>query len=146
MNPYRFVSPRQSQPSNEDIAKAKTLTSINDILEASQSMGKFVFAPNEELTEKLRGCVAMEVTMETLPNGAPINRATLNTADGHSLPIRVYGTNNEAIPPRIYSADEVADLTFGFCTSDGQTITQTKARGGVVVNVPVIYVNLAVAE
>ena len=125
------------------IANAKTLTSINDILEASQSIGKYVFVKNDELTEKLSQCSAMEMTLEQLPNGTPINRASLSLADGHSLPIRVYGVNNEALPPKVFTADEVAEMSFGFCTSDGQTITQTKARNGVVVNVPVIYVNLA---
>lgn len=143
MNPYRFVSSRPSQPSSEEIAKAKRLTSISEILEASQSIGKYVFTANDELTERLSKCPAMEMSIETLPNGASINRATLNLGDGHTLPIRVYGTENEVLPPKVFTSDEIADLTFGFCTSDGEMISQKKARNGVVVDVPVIYVNLS---
>ena len=143
MNPYRFISTRPSQPSQEEIAKAKTLTSIDEILAASQSIGKYVFVKNDELTARLSQCTAMEMTIETLPNGASINRATLNLDGSHTLPIRIYGTENEVLPPKVFTADEVAELTFGFCTSDGQMITQKKARNGVVVDVPVIYANLA---
>lgn len=144
MNRYKFIVSKPAQVSDADIAKAKELTDINAILNASKCVGEYVFSADEKLTEIFSKANSLALTVETLPNGAEINRAVAILSDGSKYRLRVFGSK-ELQPAKNFTKEEIAKLKFGFCTSDGSKITENRlnSESGEVLRVPVIYVNIA---
>lgn len=144
MNRYKFIVSKPAQVSDADIAKAKELTDIDAILKASKTIGEYVFIADEKLTKIFAAANSVSLTVETLPNGNDINRATAILADGSKYRLRVYGSK-DLQPAKDFSKDEISKLKFGFCESDGAKVTENRlnAETGEIIRVPVIYVNIA---
>ena len=144
MNRYKFIVAKPTQPTEKEIASAKVLTNVAEILAASKSIGEYVFSEDAELCKVFRAANSVSLTVETLPNGNDINRAVAILANGAKYRLRVFGSK-ELQPAKDFSKDEIAKLSFGFCTSDGEKITENRLNPetGEIIRVPVIYVNIA---
>lgn len=144
MNRYKFIVSTPKQVTEKELATAKELTNVTEILAASKSIGEYVYSEDEELCKVFRNANSVSLTVETLPNGNDINRAIAILANGAKYRLRVFGTK-ELQPAKDFSKEEIAKLSYGFCTSDGARITESKLNPdtGEVVRVPVIYVKIA---
>lgn len=142
MNRYNFISVKNVTPTAKEIASAKKVENLADILKASRSIGEYTFIPDEELTKIFKKAKAAEITLETLPNGANVNRCKINV-DGSNYRLRVYG-EKEAIPAQKLTAAQIAKVVFGFCTSDGEKVSENRVDGstGEILSVPVMYANI----
>ena len=144
MNRYKFIVSKPANASAIEIANAKELTDVNAILSVAKCIGEYVFNKDEKLTEIFSKANSVALTIETLPNGAEINRAIAILSDGSKYRLRVYGSK-ELQPAKNFSKEEISQLRFGVCTSDGAKVTETRlnSESGEILRVPVIYVNLA---
>lgn len=144
MNRYKFIVSKPTTASDTELAKAKELTNITDILNASRCIGEYVFSVDEGLTGIFSKANSLALTVETLPNGNEINRAVAILSDGSKYRLRVYGSK-ELQPAKNFSKEEISQLKFGFCTSDGSKVTENRlnSESGEILRVPVIYVNIA---
>lgn len=144
MNRYKFIVSTPKQVTEKEIAGAKELTSVAEILAASKSIGEYVFSEDDELCKVFQSANSLALTVETLPNGNDINRAIAILANGAKYRLRVFGTK-ELQPAKDFAKDEIKNLKFGFCTSDGAHITENRLNPdtGEIVRVPVIYVKIA---
>lgn len=144
MNRYKFIVAKPTQPTEKELATAKELTNVSEILAASKSIGEYIFAEDVELCKAFQAANSVALTVETLPNGNDINRAVAILANGAKYRLRVFGSK-DLQPAKDFSKEEIKNLKFGFCTSDGSRITENRLNPetGEVVRVPVIYVNIA---
>lgn len=144
MNRYRFINQSSFQPSADAIKNAKAVTKIDEILALSKSVGEYEFTESKELTERFRKAISGSLTLEMLPNGNKVNRMKI-VADNGSYRLRVYGNGRgNEMPEREFTADELKALSFGFCKSDNELVTEKRTDSlGNVYEVPVMYVNLA---
>lgn len=144
MNRYKFIVAKPTQPTEKELAAAKELTKVAEILEASKSIGEYVYSEDAELCKVFRNANSVSLVVETLPNGNDINRAVAILANGAKYRLRVFGSK-VLQPAKDFSKEEIIKLSFGFCTSDGSRITENRLNPetGEIVRVPVIYVNIA---
>lgn len=144
MNRYKFIVSTPKQVTEKELATAKELTNVAEILAASKSIGEYVYSEDEELCKVFRNANSVSLVVETLPNGNDINRAIAILANGAKYRLRAFGSK-ELQPAKDFSKEEIAKLSYGFCTSDGARITESKLNPdtGEVVRVPVIYVKIA---
>ena len=144
MNRYKFIVAKPTQPTEKELAAAKELTKVAEILEASKTIGEYVFTEDAELCKVFRNANSVSLVVETLPNGNDINRAVAILANGAKYRLRVFGSK-VLQPAKDFSMEEIKTLKFGFCTSDGSRITENRLNPetGEIVRVPVIYVNIA---
>ncbi len=144
MNRYKFITAKTTQVTNQDLAKAKEITNVNDILKASKCIGEYVFEIDDELTKVFSGANSISLVEEILPNGNSINRAVAILTSGAKYRLRVFGSK-VLQPAKDFTKEEIAKLKFGFCTSDGARVTENKLddNTGELIRVPVMYVNIA---
>lgn len=146
MGHYRFVSLRNAGPTEEAINKAKTLESLSDILEVSKCFGEYLFTEDAELTDLFRKAKSIAIERKVSDSGVKSYRAAVVTESGKYL-CRLYGNGKGAdYVERTLSADEIKKVTFGFCTTDGEKVTETRSNADGVVKVPVIYMNVRTEE
>lgn len=144
MNRYKFITAKSVQVTNQDLAKAKEITNVDDILKASKCIGEYVFEMDDELTKVFSGANSISLVEEILPNGNSINRAVAILTSGAKYRLRVFGSK-VLRPAKDFTKEEITKLKFGFCTSDGERVTENKVSGdtGELIRVPVMYVNIA---
>ena len=149
MNPYQFVrssrvAVEQKTLSSEDVKNAVIINDIDAILEASVVAGKYEFTKDEKLTKALQsGISEMSRTIETLADGVTeVNRISA-VYKGVARRFRVFGSKI-ALPEKEYTADEIKKSVFGFCSSNGEIVTETKVgANGIPAKYPVIYLQMA---
>ena len=142
---YRFISRKQiAMPTFAEIAAAKKVTNFEDILKANRSIGEYVFISNPDVTKFFSGAESLEITLEKIPSGTLVNRAKA-VVNGHSYRLRCYGVKGSEMPEKSLSKAEIEKLSFGYCESDGETVSEEKTdpTTGEIVSVPVFYVKLA---
>ena len=144
MNRYKFIVSKPAQVTDKEIAAAKVVSNVADMLKISKSIGEYVFSADDELTKVFRASNSVELTTETLPNGTDINRCVAILANGAKYRLRVFGSK-ELQPAKSFTKEQIAKLVFGFCESDGEKITENRLNSetGEIVRVPVFYVNIA---
>lgn len=144
MNRYKFIVARPTQPTESEIAAAKTITNVSEMLKINKSIGEYVFIADNELSKVFQAANSLDLTVETLPNGNDVNRAVAILSNGAKYRMRVYGTK-DLQPAKSFTKDEIGKLTFGFCESDGEKVTESRLNGdtGEIVKVPVFYVKIA---
>lgn len=125
----------------ETVANAERVSDAASILEGARQIGAYEFREMPELVRDFGEISIVEITAEALPNGAVVNRAVITCARG-KYRARVWGTGKQAVAPAILDADEIAALKFGICFSDGEPVTETKARGLSVQEIPVLYADI----
>lgn len=146
MNRYNFISAKKNVVADaKSFATAKKVSNIAEILKISKSIGEYTFIADDELTKFFKAAKAASITVETLPNGNNVNRMKVETASGNYR-LRVFGTEKgNALAPKVLTADELKNLSFGFCESDGEKVSENRIDGttGEVIEVPVMYANVA---
>lgn len=145
MNRYSFIKSAQTQVTTKDIAAAKEVSSIEAILAAAKSIGEFEFSEDKNLSDYFRkNAKSIAVLVETLQNGAEVNRAKIVTDNG-TYRVRCYGAGRgEIVPEAVFTDAEIKKAVFGFCTSDGEKVAETKiSPDGEIVKTPVIYLRIA---
>ena len=142
MNRYQFAKVTATTFTDKEIRSARTLTNTAEILNVSKSIGEYVFTANEELNKYFRAFKDMEIVLETLPNGSDVNRVKAKKGND-DYRLRLYGAKNAILAPRDLSDSEIASADFGYCTSGGEIVTESKVVNGELVNVPRIYIKLA---
>lgn len=147
MGKYRFLSSAAiAQPTAKDIAKAETISSLADIVMANRVQGEYQFAEEKGLAPLFGKILTAEITIETLNNGSMVNRLIAVTEKAGKQRFRCFGKGREnVINAHALTADEIGKLTFGFCTSDGERLTENRvdATTGEVKKSPVLYANVA---
>jgi len=146
MNRYLRISERRPEVSAKDIATAKNVDDFNEIFNASKAIDKYVFVEDETATKRFRTADALALTIEVLANGTSVNRAvaTINRAN---YPLRVWnGKGRDDIQPaKVFTKDEIAKLTFGFCKSGDDFVREVKVNPstGELGKYKILYVSLA---
>ena len=145
MQRFRFVGASSMQTiSQSDLAKAKVLSDIDSIINASSRQGEYVFSKSEELEKKLNP-QSVSITIETLKSGNLVNRCVVTRMDGRKINARTFGKGREHVEPaKVIEGETLKKLSFGFCMSDGEIVTESGFdASGTLCKRPVIYVNIS---
>ena len=146
MNYLRFVSNKNQQPTQEKIVAATTISDFAQIIEASKAIAEYIFEESEDANKLFRS--SSSVKMERVPvgkTGNEKNRIICETSKGRFF-LRVYGIAKGVLEkPKEYTKEEIKKLRFGFCTSDGEKVTEQRynPKTGEVQNIPVLYCSIA---
>lgn len=124
---YSFARIARREASAETFDNARVL-SVEESVNANLSKSlTFVTDANDETAKAIanlfKGAKGAKRTIEVLPNGNKTNKVKVTLSDGREINARVYGANKTALPARDFTADEVAKLTFSYCTQQGQPKT-----------------------
>lgn len=143
MGHYRFINlSKSNQPTAEQINNAATLTNVADMLKVSKAIGEYVFEESKDLEDAFRKASAISIERKISDNGIKSYRAVITTDSGKFF-TRLYGAGRGAdYVERDLSADEIKKAVFGFCKSDGETITETRQGDEGIVKCPVFYLKL----
>lgn len=132
MNPYKFISSRPANVANNTNAPVADLDPILDVMEASRCERRkapYEFVYHEGLTkDTIEHASVVQLTMGSYDDGTSNNRIEVTYDDGTGRQFRVYGSEKQVLPPKTFTAEEIANLKFGYCTSAGVVMT-TKSRG-----------------
>ena len=145
MKSYRFLTSAQRTPvfDAKTLNDAKTLTGLNEILEASKCIGTYEFAKDDELTDFMRKATAMQVVRHISEKSGIKSYRVEVSVNGSKYLGRLYGNGKgNEYPETIYKPEEIKKAVWGYCTSDGERVTEQKTRGLSVVNVPVFYLKV----
>ena len=139
---YRFIN--TARKVNEvDTSNAQTLSSVADILNYSKCIGEYQFNKDEDLTKTLNKAESISIVRKVSNNGIVSYRAEILLNGGKYI-ARLFGAGKGATyAERTFSEDETKKAVFGFCKSDGETVTELKTDGIKAVKVPVIYMQTA---
>lgn len=144
MNRYNFVKASRSTVTMKDIATAKRVNEIADILAASALIGEYKFTESAELSAEFAQAISVETEIATRANGSETNRVRVTLPNGKSYLCRAFGAKNTLMPPHKWNTNEIAKICAGFCTSDGEPIEETRqSPTGDILALPVIYVRIA---
>lgn len=145
MNRYNFVRVAKPAVTADSLEAAKSVTNVADILDASALIGEYKFEESEDLSKVFAEAEAVSTEIATRGNGSECNRIRVTLPTGKSYLCRAYGTKGAAIlPPHRWTVEEIADIVAGFCSSDGERITELRqSPTGELLSVPVIYVKIA---
>lgn len=144
MNIYRYVSAAKSaqQPTAAEINGAKEVTNLDAILTASRLIGEYTYAKDDDLTKAFINAKVIEVIEKDI-NGKSVNRVKVYTENGNYL-CRLYGAKDYLVPAHTLDDAERKKVNFGFCTSDGERVTETRQQAdGTIIKVPVMYAKLS---
>ena len=144
INRYRRARAQISAVTLQQMTTAKNINSLSAILSANKMIGEFEFTADEKLKEALAGCSVQTWAEKSETSNKIFNRAKIMTDNGNYF-ARVYGVKGAVVDNKTYSAEESAKFSFGFCTSDGERVSDAKVNPntGEVEKVPIIYVSLA---
>lgn len=144
MNRYNFVRAAKPEVTAASLEAAKAVTDVTDILNASALIGEYKFEKSEDLSKVFAEAEAVRTEIATRGNGSECNRVRILLPNGKSFLCRAYGTKGAAIlPPHRWEAAEIPNIVAGFCTSDGERVTELRqSPSGELLAVPVIYVLL----
>ena len=144
-NYFRFVSASANQPTQEAVKAAKTATNLDEILNLSKSIEEYKYIENADLCNLFRKASAAALEVVDLPNGSRKNRVKIVTERG-TFYLRVFGAGKGVVSePKTYTKEEIKKLSFGFCTSGAEQVTEQKFNPttGEVKNIPVMYCKIA---
>lgn len=145
MNYFRFVSASANQPTQEAVKAAKTATNLDEILNLSKSIEEYKYTENADLCSLFRKALSANLEIVDLPNGSRKNRVKIVTERG-TFYLRVFGAGKGVVSePKSYTKEEIKKLSFGFCTSGAEQVTEQKFNPatGEVKNIPVMYCKIA---
>ena len=150
MNRYRFINQNATLKDAIESAQKRVSTDLDEIIDLSTRIGKYVFIEDAELKAKMlaRKFDDADLVVEVSEiNGriVKMNRMLFHRSGLGDVVARVYGTDKDVMPEKHFTAKEIADLTFGFCKSDGVFVGEDifDAKKGEKVEKRHIYVNLA---
>lgn len=148
MGRYRFLNATSTAtPDTKALANAKAITDLAEIVSANRCAGEYVFTEEKGLAPLFGKILSAEITAETRDNSDAIfNRLVAVTEKAGKQRMRVYGKGkNEVLPAMNLTAEQIAKLTFGFCKSDDEIVTENRLNGstGEIRKAPVIYANVA---
>lgn len=129
MKRYHYVSATTLAPTAEAVKNAREIDDEDAILEQSEGIAPYVFAEkSEKLTEIARNATEIKVLEDTLSDGkTPINRVSVSAANGKIYRWRFYGAGSKStIPAMTLTADEIAKVVVGYCTSGGKIVREEK--------------------
>lgn len=143
MNRYNFVRAQHPTIKAADLNNAKQVNDIAEILNASALIGEYQFIKSEELSAEFSKAASIETEIATRANGSECNRIRVTRPNGKSYLCRAFGSKNALLPPRKWTAEEIKDISAGFCTSDGERVEEVRqSPSGEILALPVIYVKL----
>lgn len=123
MSRYSFFNARP-QINEEKIAKAQVITDLKRELELTAASEQYNYKQDDALTKLFNTATAVEIKNTMLNNGNEVNRVVVTMPNGKRFyNIRVFGTDKELIPEKKFSSEEIKKLSFGYCTSGDETIT-----------------------
>ncbi|MBQ3949307.1 MAG: hypothetical protein II661_02430 [Bacteroidales bacterium] len=142
MNFYSYVRTDRTKTAKE-IAGAKKVTDLSVIVAANMVQDTYKFENSKELAAQIGKVISAEILLETLANGNLANRMKVVTDKGN-FRFRTFGKKDNPEPARALTADEVKKLSFGFCKSGNEIVSDTKLNPttGEVESVPRIYANI----
>lgn len=143
MNPYSFVKSRRSIVATNVNATAQPTQTILDLNEANNRrrlQAKYVFHGDAKFTEKLvRDIETANLVLSSYSDGTARNLLDVKFKDGTGRQYRVYGTEKEVRPEKAFSSEEIAAMSFGYCTTADVVVTEKDGNDDIVA----IYANLA---
>ena len=123
MNRYFRITPSAiNRTTAERVSNAEVISNFDDLLKLNARQGKYVFVPMAEWTKRIHEiATSAKLRIIMLKSGVMANELVVEPLH---LPFRVYGTEKQVLPERVYSAEEIKNLEFGKCVSDGKDVLE----------------------